>query len=399
MKQFSDLTVRYLREADLRHRKSLGQFFTPRYLREEVLAHMPKLVRPKVLDPACGTGEFLTSAKEYFVEPELNCWEIDPAVARLAKELLPEANVKIVDSLSMPFREEFDVVVGNPPYFQVPKTIVDSRYTNVLSGRPNVYALFLYLGLNVLKEGGYLGFVVSSSMNNGAYFSRLRKYVVSNSDVMYLRTLQDSRAFIDANHTFQVIVLRKGVPSSPKYVFRRGRKVILTERAEELRNAWTDATSIRELGYSVRTGKVVWNQVRDKLTNDPKEGVLLIWATNVGEGELKPQSRRPQYVKWSRPDRGPAIVVNRIVGHPSRPRLRASIIQGEFVAENHVNVIYPPSGTSLQELEELVKVLIKPETANYISMVTGNTQISTRELEELVPVKLKRKGTLKSFLT
>ncbi|BBD73522.1 restriction endonuclease subunit M [Sulfodiicoccus acidiphilus] len=401
LEEFSEVTLRYLREADLRHRKSLGQFFTPRHLREEVLSHIPRLTRPRVLDPACGTGEFLASAREHFVDPELHCWEVDSKLAQLARELVPEARVEVVDSLSRPFREEFDVVLGNPPYFQVPRAPLDPRYAGVTSGRPNVYALFIYLGLRLLRRDGYLGFVVSSSMNNGAYFSGLRRYLVENSEVVYLRTLPDSKAFVDANHTFQVLVLRKGSPSTERYVFRKGGRVILTERAEELRKAWEGASSLREAGYSVRTGKVVWNQVRDRLTDDPSKGVLLVWATNIGEGELRlHNTSRPQYVRWGEPDKGPAIVVNRVVGHPSRPRLRAAVIEGEFVAENHVNVVYPPSGTSMEELKELAGQLNDPDTAKYVSMVTGNTQVSARELEELVPVRLKRRGaTLESFLS
>ncbi|PUA31285.1 MAG: hypothetical protein B7O98_09510, partial [Zestosphaera tikiterensis] len=111
-------TIRYLRESSPEYRKRLGQFFTPKSLREELLSKIPKLIKPKVLDPSCGTGEFLLSAKQYFIEPELNCWEIDPKLVEIAKRIVPEAHVEQVDALQKPFKEEFDVVLGNPPYFE-----------------------------------------------------------------------------------------------------------------------------------------------------------------------------------------------------------------------------------------------------------------------------------------
>jgi adenine-specific DNA-methyltransferase len=392
-------TLKYVSEVDLEYRKKLGQFFTPRSLREELLSKLPRLVRPRVLDPACGTGEFLLSAREYFMEPELYCWEVDPKLAGVARRVVPEARIEVVDSLTKPFREEFEVVVGNPPYFEFePSEELKARYREIMWGRVNIYTLFIYLGLRVLKPGGYLAYVVSSSMNNGAYFKKLREYIVRTADIAYMRVLDDPYTFDFVNHTFQLLVLKKAA-NTGKYVFRRGDTLIFSERADELKRAFEGASTLRELGYRVQTGKVVWNQNKDKLVSNPKEGILLIWAHNIKNGKLVlgNNDRKPQYIRWppEKADRGPAIAVTRVVGHPRRARIEAALVPPStvFVAENHVNVIYPPTGATVEEMEEIVKQLNSPEVQNVVSLITGNTQISKNELEKLIPIRTPKTGT------
>ncbi len=321
---------------------------------------------------------------------------MDPGLAEIARRVVPEARVEVVDSLTKPFGEEFDVVVGNPPYFEFkPSRELRARFGEIVYGRPNVYAFFVYLGLRVLRPGGYLAYVVSSSMNSGAYFEKLREFVVRTADVEYMRVLPDSRVFEGANHTFQLLVLRKRMPGerpSGRYVFERSGRIVFTEHAEELRRRWVGAVSLAELGYRVRTGRVVWNRVRDRLTDDPSEGVLLVWAHNIARGRLALGSRpgKPQYVRSEVYDVGPAIVVRRVVGHPSSPRLWAALVPPglRFLAENHVNVAYPPREATLEEMEEVVRALNSDETQRLVGMLTGNTQVSARELEHLVPIRL-----------
>ncbi len=393
MGEYHPRTVEYVLRKDPEYRKSMGQFFTPKGLRERLLSHLPRLSKPKVLDPACGTGEFLLSAREYFIDPELHCWEIDGELAEIARTVVSEARVEVVDSLRKPFVEEFDVVLGNPPYYEFkPDEELREKYREIIYGRTNIYALFIYLGLKLLKPGGYLAYIVSSSMNNGAYFRKLREFIVRTADIEYMEVIEDPHIFEEANHTFQLLVLRKGV-NSGRYIFRRGPATIFSENAEELRKAFEDAYSLKELGYRVRTGKVVWNENRDKLTNDPSKGVPLIWSHNIVEGRIVLGNKpgKPQYIMWDQPDVGPAIVVTRVVGHPKSATLEAALIPPgfKFVAENHVNVVYPPKNASVEEMEDIVRQINSPETRRVVSLVTGNTQISARELEWLVPVKLR----------
>lgn len=387
-------TLEYLKASNPSYRKRMGQFFTPKRLRDELLSKIPALQRPKVLDPSCGTGEFLLSAKEHFVEPELYCWEIDPELAEIARKVVPEADVENADALRKPFEEKYDVVLGNPPYFEFkPDEELKKKYGEILWGRANIYAFFIYLGLKLLKQDGYLAFVVSSSMNSGAYFRKLRDFIVKNADIVFMKVLEDEKIFDGASHMFQLIVLRKG-ENTGRYVFRRGSFLIFSEEAEALEKAFRGSKTLKELGYKVKTGKIIWNENKDRLTNDPEGSITLIWSHNIKKGKLvlEAKQRKPQYIKIEhrKADIGPAIAVKRVVGHPKRASIEAALIPPglPFAAENHVNVIYPPKEASLEEMREIVEQLNSDETQKIIRMITGNTQISKRELEELVPLKL-----------
>ncbi|MEM0061133.1 MAG: N-6 DNA methylase [Fervidicoccaceae archaeon] len=393
-------TLEYIRSRSPEYRAMMGQYFTPKSLRREVLRRIPRLIEPKVLDPACGTGEFLVSAREHFVRPKLFCWEIDPELGKIAKKLIPDAQIEIIDSLAKPFSEEFDVVVTNPPYYEFkPSDEIREKFEEILWGRVNIYSLFIYLAVRVVKPGGYVGLVVSSSMNNGAYFRKLREYIAKNTSIEYMKVLDGSRIFSDANHTFQILVMRKRGKGeldlgNENYVLDLNGSKIFSEEAGLLRKTLNHSYTLRELGYSVRTGKIVWNKNKEKLVDNPRDGILLIWSHNIRDGKLVLENKpgKPQYIVWpeEKADRGPAIVTSRIVGHPKRASLRASLVpEGTiFVAENHVNVIYPRKSAPMRELLAIVRWLNSPEAQKVIRAITGNTQVSKNELERIIPIRL-----------
>jgi len=52
LREYLPETIEYMRRTSLEYRKKMGQFFTPKRLRDELLSRLPRLERPKVLDPA-----------------------------------------------------------------------------------------------------------------------------------------------------------------------------------------------------------------------------------------------------------------------------------------------------------------------------------------------------------
>ena len=168
---FHPLTEKYLKETGLKLRKKFGQYFTPNYICRKLLSKLPKENAPLVLDPACGTGEFLRAAKRMFKTPVLHGWEIDGNLAEISKTILPEAKIKIIDALKQEYAEKYDFVIGNPPYFEFKSdTAIKNKFADTISGRANIFSMFIKIGLGMLKKGGYLAYVVPPSMNNGKYF-------------------------------------------------------------------------------------------------------------------------------------------------------------------------------------------------------------------------------------
>ena len=405
-KEFTDATLKYIDETDINYRKSLGQYFTPKSIREVLLSKLPNTIRkPKVLDPGCGTGEFLITARERFKNPELYGWDIDKRLVDITKQVVPEAHLKNTDALLNQDYDKYDFVIGNPPYYEFsPSEKIKKKFIAVINGRVNIFNLFIYQGIRWLKEGGYLAYVVPPSMNNGAYFQKLRRFIVDNSNIEYLHILKDPKIFHGALQSTMLLILKKG-DNKGTYLFKKNGILIFSEEARYLEEAFKNNVTLHDLNFEVKTGRLVWNENKKLLTNNPKGAIPLIWAHNIGENELKfPILRKdkPQYVKTKNYDVGPTIVVNRITGSINSIKLKATTIPPgmKFIAENHVNVIYPisvkrqiklnlaPSKRINLPLKNIVKQLLSKENLEAMRNITGNTQISKTELEKLFPVKV-----------
>jgi hypothetical protein len=76
----------------------------------------------------------------------------------------------------------FDVVLGNPPYVRMEhlkplKPFLEKRY-EVVSDRADLYAYFYERGLRLLKPGGRLGYISSSTFFKTGSGRPLRKYLL-----------------------------------------------------------------------------------------------------------------------------------------------------------------------------------------------------------------------------
>ncbi|MBI3930412.1 MAG: N-6 DNA methylase [Chloroflexi bacterium] len=397
--EFQPETLEYVDEVNIEHRKSLGQYFTPKSIREKILSKLPQKDNPKILDPGCGTGEFLLTAREFFSNAELYGWDIDEKLVEIAQRVVPDARIENTDALEKSDYEKYDFVIGNPPYYEFcPNTKMKKKFSEIINGRANIYNLFVYQGIKLLKRGGYLAYVVSPSMNNGAFFAKLRNYIVESCNIEYLSVLDSPNLFDKALQSVMLLILKKG-KNKGDYIFRKNGILIFSEKVDYLTKAFEGKETLSGLGYTVKTGRLVWNQNKSFLTNEADGNIPLIWSYNITRDGLKlGNHKRLQYVKITEDyDVGPAIVVNRIVGRPGSGRIRAAFVpQGmKFIGENHINVISPPPQKSLMpidktvSLEDILGQLNAPEKMRIVQSITGNTQISKNELERLFPIDFK----------
>lgn len=384
-------TEKYLREADIEYRYDKGQYFTPRSVQVKLLDKIPfediDVANPKILDPSCGTGEFLYTMNLITDDCELHGWDIDENLINIAEDVVPNADIKCVDSLRYETDNTFDLIIGNPPYFEFkPDDEIKSKYSEVMYGRTNIYALFIYKSINLLNDGGILAFVNPPSMNNGAYFKNLRSYIIETCEVLDIEIEENTNVFEDASQSIMYFVLKKG-SSSDRYIFEKNGITIFSEGYKELQEAFEGKSTIGSLGYEVKTGSVIWNRNEESLSDD-NSGVKLIYSKNITEDGLRVENHsKPQYMSVSDSNTGPAIVVNRVVGKPGSGEIRAALIgQGEdFLAENHVNVIKPKENPQLP-IEHILEELNDETNVNIVQKITGNSQLSKNELENLFPI-------------
>ncbi|MAX81313.1 MAG: restriction endonuclease subunit M [Crocinitomicaceae bacterium] len=91
----------------------------------------------------------------------------------------------------------FDIVIGNPPYVVYIKSLFGDNTLEYVNKKysyseynPNTYALFTELALDkLIKQSGYLGFIIPNSWLDGIYFSKMRSGVYSKKvdEIVYLK--------------------------------------------------------------------------------------------------------------------------------------------------------------------------------------------------------------------
>lgn len=372
---------------------------TPRTLRDRLLSQCDLWPGMRVLDPGVGTGEFLASVLEREPSAQVYGWDVDPTVLSAARRLVPSAHLQLRSALDPWDGPPFDLVIGNPPYFQFrASSAMRARFREVISGRVNIFALFFQAGLEVLRHGRQLAFVVPPSMNNGAYFNSLRNYIIQRASVDFLEIHAHQDLFHGAQTSVQLIVTRlgSGLPTGrhvatftdPCGCFER---TVFSPDAASLARYRDSGRTLFELGYEATTGPIVWNQHRDALRRrENGSTVRLIWSHNIGdELQFSDNHRRPSFIETTRRNRGPAIVINRITGSVGRADLRCAIVPEKmsFVAENHVNVIRRHGHFAHRcDWMALLRALRRPEVTEHARLLTGNTQISAKELTHLLRV-------------
>ena len=396
--EYTKESIDYLNSADLKKRKNLGQYFTPKSIREILLSKLPKKDNADILDPACGSGEFLLSCEKYFKNPNLNGFEIDKNLVSIASKLVKNSNIKNIDALNIDIKNKYDYVIGNPPYFELRlNEKLKAKHFEIIKGRINIFSLFIKIGLEALKDEGYLAYVVPPSMNNGAYFSKLREYIIKNASLEYLHIIDGADNFHSANQKVMLIILKKtNSKKSSKYIFEKNGITIFTEDKKFLNEVYKNTVCLKEIGFGVKTGSIVWNEHKEKLTNDKNNSTLLIWASNIIDGKIIiPNTKnKPQYIKNIPKDliiKSRVVVVNRITGSSKDINIKSAIVdEKEFVCENHVNVIYMSKNANQNySLEDILNSLRDEENIKVMRLIIGNTQVSKTELERLLPIKKK----------
>lgn len=396
IEEYTKESIDYLKNTDIKKRKKLGQYFTPKSIRELLLSKLPKKDNADILDPACGSGEFLLSCKKYFKNPILYGFDIDKKLINIASKLVKNASIKNFDFLNIDInKKKYDYIIGNPPYFELKlNEEIKKKYFDIIKGRVNIFSLFIKTGLDLLKDGGYLAYVVPPSMNNGAYFSKLREYIIKNSSLEYLHIIDGADNFHLANQKVMLIILKKtNSKKSSKYIFKKNGITIFTEDKKFLNKAYKNTVSLKDIGYTVKTGSIIWNEHKEKLTNDKNNSTLLIWASNINNGKIiiGYTKGKPQYIKNISNDliiKSRVVVVNRITGSSKDINIKAAIVnEKEFVCENHVNVIYMSKNANQNySLEDIFKALQDKTNIKVMRLISGNTQISKTELERLLPI-------------
>lgn len=145
----------------------------------------------RVLDPGCGNGEFIEGVLRYCRErgtgfPEIVGIELDPGRANTARSRFSSVRaVKIREAdFLRPSDEQYDLIVGNPPYVSIIELSQEERanYRESYSsarGRFDLYILFFEQALGMLASGGRLVFITPEKYLYVESARRLREILLT----------------------------------------------------------------------------------------------------------------------------------------------------------------------------------------------------------------------------
>ncbi len=187
------LGLLYLSLKQMGDRKSSGAYYTPVQTVRQLLEELPE---PKtgdtLLDPCCGTGNFLLQLSQHWELTQVYGLDTDAlsvAITRMNLALnYAEAEAGILQShivqrdfLSKVDVSAFDYIVGNPPWGSAfppqERQRLCMEYT--CAGKsPEAYDLFLEQGLACLKEGGRLSFVLPEAVLTVNSHRRIRRLIL-----------------------------------------------------------------------------------------------------------------------------------------------------------------------------------------------------------------------------
>lgn len=177
---FGDLYEQILK--DLQSAGNAGEYYTPRAVTQFMVDMVNPQLGETVLDPACGTGGFLTCTIEHLRKQAKTADDealLQQSVRGVEKKPLPHllcvtnmllhgidtpTNIRHDNTLTRPLRDygpkdRVDCIITNPPFGGMEEDGVEDNFPSTFRTRETA-DLFLVLIMNLLKPGGRAALVL-----------------------------------------------------------------------------------------------------------------------------------------------------------------------------------------------------------------------------------------------
>jgi len=236
-----------------------GSYYTPNSLIEGIIEDLSSQIKAgsKVLDPCCGTGQFLVSFSKHIFNPLL-LWgyDIDPIAVQIAKINLimsyPEVdfhpNIFVANSLRENPDGKFDVIATNPPWgyhFSTEESeILKNAYPNIISNE--AFSYFLVRGLSLLNDNGFLCYVLPEAITKVKQHRDIRNYLLRDSTIRSIKHLGKIFSKVISPVITLTIQKRKDVHNEIEVIQKDGLKAKIKQSRFTNNSDYTFDTSITE---------------------------------------------------------------------------------------------------------------------------------------------------------
>ena len=231
---FGDIYEQILR--DLQNAGNAGEYYTPRAVTQFAIDMVDPQLGEIVLDPACGTGGFLTGAFEHMkkqVKKPTELKTLKNSIRGVEKKPLPHvlcatnmmvhgievpSNILNDNTLARPLRDygpkdQVDVIVTNPPFGGVEEDGIENNFPAEFRTRETA-DLFLVLVMELLKDGGRAAIVLPDGTLFGEGIkTRIKKKMLEECNLHTIVRLPKSVFAPYTSIATNVLFLTKGEPT------------------------------------------------------------------------------------------------------------------------------------------------------------------------------------------
>jgi type I restriction-modification system DNA methylase subunit len=194
----------YISCKNIGKRKATGSYYTPTKVVRNLIAKLNIKDGQKILDPCCGTGNFLLQLPNgthfhYIYGNDIDAVSVKICRLNIALKY-PDADIEHIythitklDYLTEYHKENFHYIIGNPPWgydFSIEeKAQLKTLYRSTSGKNMESYDLFIERALSNLTPDGLLSYVLPEAILNVKAHSDIRRIILETSSIQYLNFL------------------------------------------------------------------------------------------------------------------------------------------------------------------------------------------------------------------
>jgi type I restriction enzyme M protein len=294
---FGDIYEQILK--DLQNAGNAGEYYTPRAVTQFAIEMVDPQLGEIVLDPACGTGGFLTGAFEHMkkqVGKPAELKALKNSIRGVEKKPLPHvlcatnmmvhgievpSNIINDNTLARPLRDygkndQVDVIITNPPFGGVEEDGIENNFPAEFRTKETA-DLFLVLVMELLKDGGRAAVVLPDGTLFGeGVKAKIKKKMLEECNLHTIVRLPKSVFAPYTNISTNVLFLTKGEPTKEIWYFEhklpvgvksynKTRPMRLTEF--EVEKSWWNERQEGEQSWKVSVLDIVKNNYNLDIKN------------------------------------------------------------------------------------------------------------------------------------
>jgi type I restriction enzyme M protein len=218
-----------------------GEFYTPRAITSFITEMINPQLGEKILDPACGTGGYLTCAIEHLkkqannvednksIEQNIVGWEYKPlpyllATTNLILHDIEVPNIRYGDALDQPLssfteKHRVNAILANPPFGGIVANNNEKNFPQNYRTKESA-DLFLILMIQLLKQGGRAGIVLpDGSLTGDGVKQRVRQKLLEECNLHTIIRLPNSVFQPYATVATNLLFFTKGTPTKEVWYY------------------------------------------------------------------------------------------------------------------------------------------------------------------------------------